>query len=1213
MKIDRIKFKNLNSLRQEVDINFDKPPLSITGLFAITGDTGAGKTTILDAMTLALYGKIHRNKNYRESISYGAVECYSEVFFTTSEGRFWVRWAMHRAGAKTDGNLQGPFQVFKRITPDPIEVSGKKADFDLEVEAATGLDFNRFCRSVLLSQGDFAAFLKAKPTDRSDLLESITGTEYYSQLSIGAFSKAKIESEKLKNLQLKKDQLDILSEEEEQRMQERVAELDQELKTQEKAIKILQDAMAWLSQVKELSTEQAELETKLEKWKITNKTLDELKEKVHVFDKALPLQSILEKFQSKKEGLEHTKKQIDSLEQQAAQLKSSLQKIELLLESKAAKVAALQNGEAKQIGFFDQVIVLDQEISILQKQHQILLSKQEEASVALNLSNSEIATLNRRLDQEQSDLQSIEQWLNSNGQFSDLQQILPELEAGWRILERLKAQLHQDDKYRKENSLILDQMNTQLDNLAAAATDIEDTVDKKWQYLVSNWPEISPSDPLQHIEKERKKLDQLKQQYNWVESARHIESLQVRFLEEYTSKERELQNLLSEDRHLQEQILLAQESRDEADQQLDIQQKLHEQQLQLAAMEIHRQHLIEGEPCPLCLSTSHPVHQLKEPLVPMVDATASNLKKARLYKEKLNESWKALLVRERQLNAQIIHLAGDEHQGLQGYLEQIQGRIKENESDLAGIIQQLKASGMDPKAAQLRLDVLVKELEAKQADFQEAHKSWNQAKEKQTKIQEQVKNAALEVKHQQKKLDDLFQSLDLRKAEYLKEREKLNAGLSPFDLAVQKGKAENPLEILRSKQQKHQQQQERRNQLQSAISQGQASLKELMRTRQERTQKLDQAKADVLAETQKLTQLKAQRFDLLGDEDPKMARTRLQESIQAAVNDLQATKDNRTRQHEEEVQIKKQLAALERERELNSKALEAESVTLNKKAATSGFEDIEALAVVLSQSQQVSSWRDQILQNQEAGTTLKGQLDASKKKLAQLHKSKKTDKEFSLVENEFLERQHTLGALQREAGGIQSVLKRNESQKLNQTGLIQEIENQQNEFIRWEKLNQLIGSAKGHKFRVFAQGLTLEKLVQLANQHLTKLNGRYQIRKQDSEDLELEIIDTFQANNCRSVGTLSGGESFLVSLALALGLSDLAGRKTQIQSLFIDEGFGSLDESMLDLALNTLENLQATGKTIGIISHVKELKERITTQIKVLKQSNGFSRVDVQY
>src|SRR5690606_8411420 len=118
--------------------------------------------------------------------------------------------------------------------------------------------------------------------------------------------------------------------------------------------------------------------------------------------------------------------------------------------------------------------------------------------------------------------------------------------------------------------------------------------------------------------------------------------------------------------------------------------------------------------------------------------------------------------------------------------------------------------------------------------------------------------------------------------------------------------------------------------------------------------------------------------------------------------------------------------------------------------------------------------------------------------------------------------------------------------------------------------------------------------------------------KSPQEDLKLEIIDIYQADAIRPMSTLSGGESFLVSLALALGLSDLASRKTQINSLFIDEGFGTLDEETLDIAISTLENLQANGKTIGIISHVEALKERIATQIQISKQPGGSSKIKIK-
>ncbi len=160
----------------------------------------------------------------------------------------------------------------------------------------------------------------------------------------------------------------------------------------------------------------------------------------------------------------------------------------------------------------------------------------------------------------------------------------------------------------------------------------------------------------------------------------------------------------------------------------------------------------------------------------------------------------------------------------------------------------------------------------------------------------------------------------------------------------------------------------------------------------------------------------------------------------------------------------------------------------------------------------------------------------------------------------------------------------------------------------------MIGSSSGDKFRKFAQGLTLDHLVYLANRQLMRLHGRYQLQRREGDTLELEVVDTWQADARRDTRTLSGGESFLVSLALALALSDLVSHKTRIDSLFLDEGFGTLDAETLDTALDALDTLNASGKTIGVISHIDAMKERIPLQIRVKKINGlGFSRLDSRY
>ncbi len=163
---------------------------------------------------------------------------------------------------------------------------------------------------------------------------------------------------------------------------------------------------------------------------------------------------------------------------------------------------------------------------------------------------------------------------------------------------------------------------------------------------------------------------------------------------------------------------------------------------------------------------------------------------------------------------------------------------------------------------------------------------------------------------------------------------------------------------------------------------------------------------------------------------------------------------------------------------------------------------------------------------------------------------------------------------------------------------------------RWAKLNKLIGSADGAKFKIIAQSYTLNLLLLHANKHLSYLSKRYKLQ-QVPGTLALQVIDCDMCDEVRTVYSLSGGESFLISLALALGLSSLSSNNLKVESLFIDEGFGSLDAESLRTAMEALEQLQMQGRKIGVISHVQEMSERISVQVQVHKKVNGKSVLTV--
>jgi exonuclease SbcC len=214
--------------------------------------------------------------------------------------------------------------------------------------------------------------------------------------------------------------------------------------------------------------------------------------------------------------------------------------------------------------------------------------------------------------------------------------------------------------------------------------------------------------------------------------------------------------------------------------------------------------------------------------------------------------------------------------------------------------------------------------------------------------------------------------------------------------------------------------------------------------------------------------------------------------------------------------------------------------------------------------------------------------------------------ELSKLNGELTASLQTIGE---ETGAIKQTLADNISDSTKIKQKQQKIEAHTKECARWDKLHALIGSADGKKYRNFAQGITFELMVSHANRQLSQMTDRYLLIRDVSEPLELNVIDNYQAGEIRSTKNLSGGESFVVSLALALGLSKMASRTVRVDSLFLDEGFGTLDEEALETALETLSTLQQDGKLIGIISHVPALKERIATRISIVPESGGKSCV----
>lgn len=1219
MKIKKVTIHNLNSLRLKASIDFSAPPLADAGLFAITGDTGAGKTTILDAITLALYGRVHRNKDVKEVMSYGAVESLAEVEFEAGEGIYRSKWSIWRARRKEDGQILGPDRELSQYNPKTGEfeiLAQKKGDSDQLIEQITGLDYDRFSRSVLLSQGDFAAFLRAGERERSELLERITGTEVYSILSKGAFQKFRQEEERLAQARRELETLRIMDPVEIETLQAEQTQLRRDAVQLKSEMEAAASALQWRRQLVALEQKSAELAAERQ---VLSAALDATLPDVQRLDlhvRATALQPLLERAGEARERVAALETEIRDISASLAAKHAAVEETSAAVQSAHAHWEALRLRFNERKPLFDQALELDAGIrqlaeplqsierkySALAKDRQKLQGTQSETEASLRetlaiIANAETLLAENAADaQLQEDFPKIEIKLAElRSAWSDKKQAVQQADTFAEAVEAAQAELLKKESRAAETAVQLEQLKAQF---KAAAP----------EHFATNRQEL--------LELTNNEIEQLQQRRGNIEQLYRLYDEYQGLLRELSGYEEQLENLQREDLDVNKQMMTALEAMDAIDRQLEFKQAVYEQQQIIANYEKDRQLLQEGEPCPLCFATVHPFREKQ--FKPFVDQAKLELESVKAQSDLLREHYRKLSRRQSDIGVRIANLSGGEMQELSGQIASQFERIMAYEERIAGFVAHTAAEDFhatpglalatrlaeaeriieEKKLARNELIKRSKELDSLESEWQAFSDELAGKRNETTLLQERLFNA----KERQS-------SAEVRYAALCSEIDEL---LSPYGLKFEEQQAKSDIETLRRRRDEWQQSSQQRAEaeknkelLEQRIEQGRARLLEM----ESELQALTAERTTLQSE---LETLQNRRAALSVGPDPKAGREQEALELEQALQSSDTAKES-LRKLEAEFASLQSLLAQRRSDELEARSKsEGFYQKLEDAAVKAGFAGAAALREALLPPAEAAAIEAQKTELERKIL----ELDAAIRNTAQSLKAEDA-RQLSPAPAEELEArlnelQTANETLQQRLGAIHSTLEEDQKRRREASELQARVERQHVEFRRWARLNELIGSADGKKFRVFAQGLTLRKLVALANEHLQRLSGRYVILRKSDEDLELEIMDTFQADNRRSVNTLSGGESFLVSLALALGLSDLAGRNAAIRSLFIDEGFGTLDDNSLDLAISTLENLQAAGKTIGIISHVKELKERIGAQIFVRKSGNGFSTVEVR-
>jgi len=1215
MKILSVRFKNLNSLVGEWQIDFTHPEYVSNGIFAITGPTGAGKTTIMDALCLGLYGTTPRldkvTKSSNEIMSRRTGECFAEVTFETQKGRYRCHWRQHRSRRQPDGELQQARHEI--VAADSNRVLESKLNQVGEfIEEVTGMDFERFTRSMLLAQGGFATFLLAPPGKRGDILEQVTGTEIYSRISMQVHERLTTEKGKLALLQAAGQGGQILSAEEEGKLQTVLAEKQAGEETAAGKREHLRQASDWFEKLRLLEKELEELD---KEWQDCEKRRQAFEPALRKLARARRVLALEGDYRSAAVLRGQQADETKELEDAIAKLPEKEQAGAAVLARKGAAENRLRELQERQLaagGIMKRVRELDTRRSEISKQVAEQEKAIEEAACRGKEYGEHLEKAARTGKELQAALQAIdayqaanaaEELLNANltaigrmfAALCDRESELIEAggvlsaamgkrEAAAFALEKLAAcheAAHREFVERqRERESLSEELRALLQGREIGQWRDEQEARKDRERLL-----LQAGEALARIDGTRRALADVKAALAALnaQEAQLAAGIKARG-DEKILLERETENL-------EAQVSLLARIRD---------------------LEEERKRLADGRPCPLCGAVDHPYAQGN---VPAGNEAEAKLTAVRDLCRKAAQELGTLEAARVRTMAEISH--GEKER------QEKEGALKKDE-ELYGLLltklpiqfdEQDRAVQVHAELARIRTELaemspLIGTAEAKIKREKSLQSALTESKDKLEKAElalREARHGLAAARLEQERLSREFGALksqtEALRAAALKDVEAFGVDQLPA------GSLDNILKDLTDRRDKWQARGEEKTSLKRRIAELNAEIEkeEALLSNLEREVAARRRDRDELAGQRETWS--AERRELFGEKSPDAEEKLLRDTAAQVGAELEIVRAECAQRDQEAAALKEKIASLRERTATRAEEMTAAEGLLMERLGRAGFTDeADFLSAWLAEEE-----REGLTEKELSLTRERTDLSARRRDKEEARQKEWarqiTDRPYEALQKELVAAEADWKQLHEEIGALKNRLQENEKLREKQRERLGQVEAQKKECARWYGLHQLIGSADGKKFRNFAQGLTFEMLTAQANRQLKKMTDRYLLVRDGSQPLELNVIDNYQAGEIRSTKNLSGGESFIVSLALALGLSHMASRNVRVDSLFLDEGFGTLDEDALETALETLAGLRQDGKLIGVISHVAALKERIGTQIQVTPERGGHSSI----
>lgn len=1131
MKILKIKIHNLASIADAV-VDFSEGGLKDEPLFLITGPTGAGKTTILDAICLALYARTPRMERVEGREKYEAednevktddnrqlmrrntAECYAELIFIGNDGvKYAARWQVKRAYGKVDGKLQGVVHSLRNLkTGETFEKAAKA-----EIERVIGFRYEQFCRTSMLAQGDFTKFLQSSSNDKSDILEKITGTGIYSEVGRMIYEMTQEKKEALKTWQMKAEAIRVLS------VEERL-ELNNSL-------------VAKTGRIKQVEAENADLRkrcewlVKLEQWR---KQKEEINRRLEAY--------------AEEENRETYREEKVLLDDYARSSEARVWWTELAVQKENLEQAKRKNGGYR-----------------------------AELSGLL----AALYAFRRKLDDKREQVQALKKTISSYEKHKTMFQEFPRIEL---LFGKMVSQ-EQNIRNCRER---VEALGKEREKVAVQQQD-------NWQKLGKKEEELKrKQSELDHWKETLRKLD-----FEGLQRRHHELSGQKGLLDEASAAMALLLEAQKNYGLAKEEVVEDERRMQACERQLPLREKEYEgrkaendkwedayermsQSLKDWAKEARRR-LRVGDTCPVC---GHTVDECLDD-ESFVSALTPVEEQRKASRDLLKQAGEALAVIRKEYEE--VKRLRARHQ--EQYVR-TEGEYKNRWKTLVACCRQC---GIESK------------------DGDEASAALQQLKDKNKVAVEEVNDSLNRVARVNKTLTGLQAEKDGLTGEW-------------SALQTEKTKIEHTLltletEIKNLNGRRIQEEEE----LTSAIRQLDGLItypdwqerwtsdrEDFVVCLKKDTEAYNQACEEERVRVQEVEHMGLVLGNLVKHQALVMQAVPVWKDVEPEGNGVKESELS-DRWHELStavIQWKQKVLSLregirDKESKLETFFQEYTDMTTERLGRLAAYakEEIDEVAVRHKKiAEDIAMLRGELKQ-----------VEAQERQSVDERPLFREEDTVERLEQRVKENGGVLDLLQQAVGAMQQKLKTDEENRKQHEEALGRLQQAVKDSEHWERLCNLLGDRDGKKFRNVAQSFILGHLLKLANFYLRQFTDRYQLTYNPGS-LVILVEDKYHRSVPQSASILSGGESFMVSLSLALALSQLNSGRSDVDTLFIDEGFGTLDSDSLGAVMDTLEKLhQMGGRRVGIISHVEELEERISTKIVVSRNGSSPSRVTVKY